>query len=108
LNRNLRPLHFKRCGQSWIAIDYCQHRRTETAGAQRAHRIEPGLLALDPCQAQVEHLPAAIGANPQRNQHRYAHAFFPDPHPRIPAVEKQITDLQLAEIPLCPRSEVLA
>ena len=108
LKRHLRPLHSKRRGQSWIAIDDRQQRRTEIARAQRAHRIEPGVRALDPCKAQVEHHPAAIGANPQRDQHRYAHALFADPHPRIPAVEKQITDLQLTEIPLCPRGEILA
>jgi hypothetical protein len=105
LKRDLRPLHFKRRGQSWIAVDYRQQRSTEIARAQRAHRIEPGVRALDPGEAQVQHHPAAIGAYSQRDQHRYAHALFPDPHPWIPAVEKQVADLQLAEIPLCPRCQ---
>src|SRR5260370_24493893 len=36
------------------------------------------------------------------------HALFPDPHPRIPAVEQQVADPQFAEIPLRPRREVFA
>src|SRR6202022_3989629 len=108
LNRERGPLHFKRRGQSRIAINHSQARSAEIARGQRAHRAEPGLLALHPGQPQVEHHPAAVRARAQRDQHRYPHALFPDPHPRIPAVKKQVADPQFAEIPLRPRGEVFA
>jgi hypothetical protein len=44
----------------------------------------------------------------QRNKHRHPHASLPDPHARIPAVEKQVTNLQFAEITLDPSLEVFA
>ena len=108
LNRELGPLHLERRGQSRIAINHRQHGDAKIAGAEGAHRFEPGLLTLAPGQPQIEHHTLAVGAYAQCDQHRHPHALFPDPHPRIPAVEKQVTNLQLAEIPFGPGFEVFA
>src|ERR1700674_4790593 len=108
LNCDLRPLHLERRGQPRIAINHRQSRSAEIAGGQRAHRVESGLLALDSGQPQVEHHALAVGAHAQRDQHRHPHTLFPDPYARIPAVQKQVTNLQLAEITFGPSLEVFA
>src|ERR1700692_4018140 len=54
LDRELGPLHLKRRGQPRIAIDHREYRSAEIARGQGAHRVEPGLLALDPGQPQIE------------------------------------------------------
>ena len=63
-------------------------------------------MPLHPGQPQIEHHALAVGAYAQRDQHRYPHTLFSDPHPRIPPVEKEVTDPQLPEVPLRPRREV--
>src|SRR5208282_4325247 len=107
LKREARPLRLKRRGQARVAVDHRQHRDPQLTRDQRMHRVEPGTFAFRSRKPQVQNHAAAIGTHAQRDQHRYPHPLFPDPHPRIPAVQKQVTNLQRAEIPTRPGRKIL-
>src|ERR1700693_5820337 len=70
-------------------------------------RLPPARDALLPRQAKVQNHTAAVLANTHRDQHWNSRPPLAQPHPRIPAVKKEIDHLLSRQIPTPPRLEVL-
>ncbi len=66
------------------------------------------MLAFRSCQPEIQNHPVPVRAYPKGDQRGHPHALIADSHPRIPAVEKQVTNLQFAEIAPGPRGKVFA
>jgi len=82
-------------GQHLIAEDFAPIDETPVGSDDQA-----GGLVAARHQAQIAHRALAIRAHSERDQHRYPHPLLFDPDARIPAVQKRVVDLQLAEIGL--------
>jgi len=107
LHLERRPRFAQRRRQAAIAVDDRERRQPEMASLQLLNDVAPRGGTLIAGQVQVDDDPLPIGAHAHRHQHRDAHATLAQPHLRIPAVEQQIANLIVGQVPRPPAPEVL-
>src|SRR6266542_4229600 len=91
-----------------IPIDHRDPRQSNATLDQRVDDLRPRCLAILAGDPQIEYHSPPVLTGPERHQHGYAHPLLSDSHPRIPAVQEQVDDLLLREIPPRPGLEVSA